>query len=104
MFSRFVSCLSSQSKVNVRQSVEIIPKNSLQIFKENGWKIIDNIDKMREFRYEKHLIFNKMGDIHSFRLKFENCEYAIFTGCDKNFYILLDECSEITKCERNIFR
>ena len=26
-----------------------------------------------------------MADIHSFRLKFENCEYAIFTGCNKNF-------------------
>lgn len=51
----------------------------------NEWKIVDTPSKMKQFKNEPNLIFYKIGDINIPELKFENCEYVVFTKCDINF-------------------
>lgn len=81
MFSSLISSFNSSS--SVAPSLKI----SSNIFnvEENDWTIIDNINRLKKFKNEKYLIFNLMDDARDFETIFKNCEYALFTNCDKNF-------------------
>lgn len=80
MLSRLFS--STRNKTVIKTPLVV---KSTKIFTPKNWSVIDSVIKMKTMNNDECLVFNRMGDIHLFQLKFQNCEYAVFTNCDKNF-------------------